>query len=331
MGNLQTEEKKKKPIWKKCWFWVLLVIVVVGIGSCNGSKENSDGGKKVTGKAEQTEQTETIGEQQTEEIGTVSENKTDDVSTDTGVSIAEQVLAEQDGVKVTAVGFDSGMFGPELKVKIENSRDSSVMVQARDVSVNGIMLAGTMFSCDVAAGKQANDEITFMSSELKAAGIKTFGEIELKITVLDGDTWEEVFTTETLTIQTSAYGTFEQTYDDSGYTALEQDGYKIVIKKLESEDSFWGADIYIYIENNSQNNITVQAEDVSIDNIMVESAFSCDVLAGKKAFTTLTLFESDLTDNGITDITNMELKFNVLDSKNYSTLLQTDVVAVEFQ
>ena len=43
----------------------------------------------------------------------------------------------------------------------------------------------TMFSCDVAPGKKANDGITFYSSELKRAGIETIKEIQFQLHIFD--------------------------------------------------------------------------------------------------------------------------------------------------
>jgi len=63
---------------------------------------------------------------------------------------------------------------------------------------------------------------------------------------------------------------------------------------LDREDSFRGADIYVYIENNGDEDIIIQLRDVSLNGFMVDLAFSSDVLAGKKSFDSITFFESDL-------------------------------------
>ena len=82
------------------------------------------------------------------------------------VTVAETVLLDEAGVKITATGFDSDAFlGPELKILIENNADKNLTIQTRSASVNGWMV-GTSISKDVAAGKKANSGITFMSSDL---------------------------------------------------------------------------------------------------------------------------------------------------------------------
>lgn len=332
MSHQEVQEKGKKPFYKKVWFWIVVVIVVIiGVGIGGGDS------KEETGKAVNEEKSvgagDVAGTEAEAEI-TGSKDVTEDAEDATGktdITIAEQVLADSDGIKVTATELGESIYGQEMKLKIENNSDVSVMVQSRDVSVNGIMMPISSFSSDVAAGKSANNSITFPKNELKKAGIDTIGEIELKVTACTSDNWTDIFTTDAQQILTSANGSFEQTYDDSGFVAVDQDGYRVIIKKLEDEESFWGADIYVYIENNSDRDVTIQTRDVSINGCMVEPAFSSDVLAGKKAFDSITFLQSDLENNGIEDITNMELYFHIFDKATWSDIINTDIITVNFQ
>ena len=74
----------------------------------------------------------------------------------TAVSIEEQVLYDENDIKITATGIEDGWLGTELKLLIENNTDQSITVQAKNANVNGYMVT-TMMSADVAAGKKAND------------------------------------------------------------------------------------------------------------------------------------------------------------------------------
>ncbi len=64
---------------------------------------------------------------------------------------------------------------------------------------------------------------------------------------------------------------------------------------------------------------------------MVDPIFSCDIVAGKKAYDTITFLESELKDNGITDITELEIKFHIFDSDSWSSSHDTDAVTVTFE
>ena len=248
------------------------------------------------------------------------------------LTVAEQVCYDENNIKITVTSFDEdGSFmGPELKILVENNGEKNITVQVRDVSINDIMIDGSL-STDVAPGKKANDEISFMSSDLEIANIKTIKKIELYFHIFDSDSWDTISDSGMVTIETSADKSIMQEYDDSGFVAYDQKGYKIVIKKLNDEDSFWGAELAVYVENNSGKDVTVQARDVSINGFMVDPSFSCDVLNGKKAFDTITFFESDLESNNITDITDLEISFHIFDAHSWDTIIDTDAITVKFE
>ncbi len=248
----------------------------------------------------------------------------------TEVTLSEKVIFDQNDVKITATGMDySGFFGPAVKVLIENNSPQNLTVQTRDSAVNGAMIE-TIFSEDVAAGKKANSSIVFTESELKTAEIQTIKDIEFRIHLCDTESYDDVATSETITLTTSADASFNQVFDKLGETLYDADGIKVIAKKLSSEDSFWGSELYLYIENNTNENITIQTKDVSINGFMVDPVFSCDILSGKVAYSSVTFLESDLTNNGITDITELELKLNIFNKETWDDIKETDIIKISF-
>ncbi|MBO5247733.1 MAG: hypothetical protein J6B54_00340 [Clostridia bacterium] len=248
----------------------------------------------------------------------------------TEVTLSEKVIFNQNDVEITVTGMDySGFFGPSVKVLIENNSQKNLTVQTRDSSVNGAMIE-TIFSEDIAAGKKANSSIVFAENELKTAGIQTIKNIEFKIYLFDTESYDDVATSETITLTTSADVSFDQIFDKSGETLYDEDGIKVIAKKLSSRDSFWGSELYLYIENNTEENITIQTKDVSINGFMVDPVFSCEILSGKVAFSSVTFLESDLTDNGIEDITELELKLNIFNKETWDDIKDTDIIKISF-
>ena len=246
-------------------------------------------------------------------------------------TVEEQVLLDQNDIKITlkSLEFD-GLFGPSLKVFIENNSTAPITVQVRDSSINEIMVE-SIFSCDVAPGKKANDKITFMESELEYAQIETIQNFELKFHVFNSDTWDVIFDSTAISIDTISDQEYTQKYDESGIVALDENDIKVVIKRVSSEDSFWGADVYVYIENNTDQDITIQTRDVSINGIMVDPIFSSEVVAGKKAYDTITFLESDLIDNDIKSIDNMELSFHIFETDGWNAIMDTPAIEVNFE
>lgn len=263
-------------------------------------------------------------------------NSTSSTSTDNSadtsnnaVTVEQTVLVDQDNVVITATGMDESVFGPELKLLIENNSDTNLTFQVRNASVNGYMV-DTMMSEDVAAGKKSNTEITFTTSGLKECGIDTFANMEFSFHIFTTDGWDDYLDTDAITVETSAAATYTQTIDDSGEVFYDSDGIKIVGKGLSSDDSIFGPGLIIYIENNSDTDRTVQVIDTSVNGFMIDTVMSQDVVAGKKAITAVTFLSNSLEENSITDITSVETSFHIFDTEDWSNEIDTDPITINF-
>jgi hypothetical protein len=182
-----------------------------------------------------------------------------------------------------------------------------------------------LFSCSVAAGKKANDTIYLSSSGLEAAGITTISDIVISFHVYDSDTYDTLFDTDEIELKTSAYGTVEQPVMDDGKELYNQDGIRIVGKYVD-ENSFWGAGVLLFIENNYGENITVQCDNMSINGFMVTPYFSCAVNNGRMALDDITIMSSDLEENDITSVDDIELVFKIFNPDTYQTIVETDPI-----
>ena len=258
---------------------------------------------------------------------TSTDNSAD--TSDNAVTVEQTVLVDQDNVVITATGMDESVFGPELKLLIENNSDTNLTFQVRNASVNGYM-ADTMMSEDVAAGKKSNMEITFTTSGLKECGIDTFANMEFSFHIFTTDGWDDYLDTDAITVETSAAATYTQTIDDSGEVFYDSDGIKIVGKGFSSDDSIFGPGLIIYIKNNSDTDRTVQVRDTSVNGFMIDTVMSQDVVAGKKAITAVTFLSSSLEENSITDITSVETSFHIFDTEDWSNEIDTDPITINF-
>lgn len=228
----------------------------------------------------------------------VSNNQT--VLEEQEISITETVLVDEAGVKITAKSLNlDGFMGAELNLLIENNSGKDLTFQSRNASVNGYMVE-TMMSVDIVDGKRANDTLIFLNSDLEACGIETIAD------------------------------TFEYTFDSNGHIAFDENGIKIVVKGLSEDDSIFGPGIIVYIENNSNQNITVQTRDVSVNGFMVTPIFSSDVIIGKHAIDSITFLSSELEENAISTFETIELSFHIFDLSDWQTIVDTDVVTITF-
>lgn len=332
----------------------VLSLCVIGCGGNKSGKvdkkiksvsEVNDGGPSVKNVSSNTTKESDDNMSQIEDVSIVSDDSTDttydsgeakvdidtheDSSSSSEISIDEQVIYNDKGIKITATGLEDGWLGTELKLLIENDSSKGITVQARGANVNGYMV-DTMLSSDVAAGKKVNDELTFTTSGLKECGISQIANMEFSLHIFDSETWDGIVDTDMISINTSIADSYVQEVDDAGEVLVNSDGIKIVAKGLSSDDSFWGPGIILYIENNTSENITVQVRDVSINGFMVEPTMSEDIVAGKKAMSAVQFFRSDLEKNNITNISDIELYFHIFDEKTWDTILDTNVINLKF-
>lgn len=246
------------------------------------------------------------------------------------ITISETVLLDEGGVKITAKSLDSdSLFGPEIKVLIENNSDKDLTIQTRKASVNGYMTE-TMFSVDVVAGKKVNDSIVFMSSALASCGIETIADFEFAFHIFTTADWETYLDSSMIQLKTSIASTYQYTFDDSGDIVYNSGGIKIVAKGFAEEDSFMGPSMLVYLENDSGRDITVQARDVSVNGFMIDPIFSSDILNGKRAVSTITFMSEDLDANEITKIETLELSFHIFDFLDWDTIADTDIITLSF-
>ncbi len=275
--------------------------------------------------AEAGEQSAEAGEQSAEAEGNGSAAAAGQDSGAGAVSIEEQTLIEQDGIKITALEYVSdSIWGDGIKVLIENETDKDVMVGCNALIVNDYMIHD-LFASDVAAGKKAKETIYLSSTELKAAGIGTVGRIEIYFHVYDSNTYDLLFDSDCVTIETSAVGSMDTTANDEGTELYNEDGIRIIGKTVD-ENSFWGTAILLYIENMSGRNVGINVDDMSINGFMLTPFFSTTVYDGKKCVDDITIMSSDLENNGITSIDEVELKFHIYDSDSYETIADSDPI-----
>lgn len=296
---------------RKLFGLTLALILVFSLSACGGSSTQ----KPITD--DESTQTSTADQSTTQESESTAET--------TAVTIENTVLLDQDGLIITAKELvDDSIWGMGVKVLIENNTEENLGVQCNSLIVNNYMITD-LFSCSVAAGKKANDTIYLSSSGLEATGITTISDIVISFHVYDSDTYDTLFDTDEIELKTSAYGTVEQPVMDDGKELYNQDGIRIVGKYVD-ENSFWGAGVLLFIENNYGENITVQCDNMSINGFMVTPYFSCAVNNGRMALDDITIMSSDLEENDITSVDDIELVFKIFNPDTYQTIVETDPI-----
>ena len=135
--------RKKKPVYKRAWFWILVVLAAIlvlgiGCGMCAGPVFMK------TSELDPPASTDVgipapIAEPQKSDNDISIEEQADDAARE--ISLSEQTVYDAAGIRVTILSLDmkGSFFGPEIKLLVENASDKEITVQARALSINGLM------------------------------------------------------------------------------------------------------------------------------------------------------------------------------------------------
>lgn len=283
--------KPKKPIYKRIWFWILAVIVAMMF----------------------------VPSENTEQSGSLPSAEVQ-APTEAPVTIEESVIFEEGGIRITVKGIEDGFTGKLINVLVENDTSDNLAVSCSDFVVNGISMNGYMY-INVAAGKKTNDTISFSNSSLKTAGVDKIATIStIDAYVSDTDTYKKVRNID-FEISTSVAATYVQAIDDSGDILYENKGVTIVDKGIH--DSFTGGTVVVLVKNDTDGDIIVQADNVSVNGCTVSTLHSSTVRAGTACFSEISLFGSDLEENEIESIEEVTFELKILEPNTFKRLGKT--------
>lgn len=304
------------------WIATVLCLSVFAAMALGSGQSDSDETRQIVSDEEQ---------EKTDDDESTSDASEDSVdSSEAVVTIDEQVLVDQDGIVVTATEYvTDSIWGDGVKLLLENNSDRDVTVGCNALIVNDYMITD-LFSSEIAAGKKSNETLYLSSRQLNAAGIENAGKIEIYFHIYDSSTYDPVFDSECVVIQTSEYANMDTTPNDAGTELYNQDGIRIVGKTVD-ENSFWGTAVLLYLENNSGKNVGISVDDMSVNGFMMSPFFSTTIYEGKKSIDDITVFSSDLEENGIKTIEEVELKFHIYDADSYSTIADSEPITFTAQ
>ncbi|ANU48212.1 hypothetical protein ADH76_11775 [Enterocloster clostridioformis] len=187
---------------KKLFLATLLTTSIILSACSSGTSEAPTQPVSVSQKSEDTKSEAKNDTKETSAYDTPAEETNAEAPSDE-VTLEEKEIYNQDNIIVTATGLKmDGFWGPEITLLVENNSDKNLTIQPRNSSVNGYMIDLQM-SCDVAAGKKANDGMVISNSDLEKCGIDTIADIEFSLHIFESDSWESYVDTEPIKLTTS--------------------------------------------------------------------------------------------------------------------------------
>lgn len=235
----------------------------------------------------------------------------------------QQVLVDDENVKVEITGVEhSGLWGYTWDLSIENkTEDTNLMVAMENVSVNGVM-SDPLFATEVAAGKKANTSVSWSDEEFETNNIEEVTAVEFELHVYDYDDWmADAYVDEQMTVYPMGEDAAESVSRESSEEDMilfDNDQCSMVIKSV-NPDGDWGYTLNVYMENKTDMNLMFSVNDASINDIMCDPFWATTIAAGKSGHSEIYWFSDTLEENGITDVTTIDLPITVYDEDDIMT------------
>ena len=251
-------------------------------------------------------------------------------SFDKTAELEGQVVWDADGVKVEATGIAyDPISGPTILLSAENTTDRDLTIQADSVAVNGFMV-NVGFSLNLPAQGKAQGSVVMPYASLALADIDRVATVELALRILDRVSYEVVAVSDTAVLVTTAAEGYEHEYDESGQTAYDANGVRLILKGIDESRLFSeGAALIVYMVNDTDKTVCVQAQNITVNGYEFTSAMSTTVLPSKRAVDILTFFDMDMEEYGIENIDSVELSFKIVEEDDWRVIDETDMITVE--
>lgn len=310
---------------KKFASFLLSALLVLSLAACgnNGSAQSTASENNVSSTSSEAESSTVATEEPT-----ATPEPTEEPSAHT--TLEETVLLDESGIKVTATDLTDYGGTPDLKLHVENNTDGDIMIQTSEyAAVNGCMVRA-IASIQASAGESTDDTVMFLNADFEEAGIETVSDIKLSVRALDAN-WSEICSSDYVTVKTSAYGTVETPAVD-GDVLYDEGGVKIVMLGTGEEDDYdfyFPTYVKLYIENNTDQDITVKTLDFKANGEITQCSLSADLFAGTRRFTELRLDADSCTQNGITELKDLSFYFSVCDLTTWNEITKSDTVTLE--
>lgn len=311
---------------KKFTSFLLSALLILSLAACGSSGSAQSTASESS--ADSTVSSEAESSAAATEEPTATPEPTEEPSTHT--TLEETVLLDEGGIKVTATDLTDYGGTPDLKLHVENNTDGDIMIQTSEyAAVNGCMVRA-IASIQASAGESTDDTVMFLNADFEEAGIETVSDIKLAVRAIDAD-WSEICSSDYVTVKTSAYGTVETPAVD-GDVLYDEGGVKIVMLGTgedEDYDFYFPTYVKLYIENNTDQDITVKTLDFKANGEITQCSLSSDMFAGTRRFTELRLDADSCTQNGITELKDLSFYFSICDLTTWNEITKSDTVTLE--
>lgn len=213
--------------------------------------------------------------------------------------------------------------GYVLKTVIENKSDEDYFYSIDSCSINGVSV-DAFFYAEVKAGKKAVEKVEISDFVLEGTGIGEYTDIEMEISVAK-DILEAPVAERTVHYYPQGAdkaakfvrqpAATDKILVDNAYITLTAVG-------MGHDDEYEATEVHLYLENKSDKDLTIEAESVSVNDIMLDPYYYDTVAAGKVKFSVLSWDDYELEEKEIEKIERVEMNISGYGETDYLDILE---------
>lgn len=266
--------------------------------------------------------------------GPASKKDKDDKKEDGGkdksaITLGQTVVVDNSEclVMITGAKFEE-YYGLVLKVYVENkSAETTYCFSTKDTSVNG-MQCGSSFYETVAPGKKANGILSISESSFSGFDIGDYTDIETTFYAYDEDNYDYIFE-ETVRVFPFGYDkavayTHPAAATDVVIVDNEYATVTVVKRGYDEYNDYYNVELFI--QSKCDKGLHLYSSDESVNGYMVDGYMSSrDLTPGKCEYATLEWSVSDLKENDISTVSQIEFTLKIEDRNSWDTLTETTV------
>ena len=236
-----------------------------------------------------------------------------------GYELEEISVLDDDRIAIKITGMENDeIWGPVLKVEMENKTDKKLEFTVNEASVNGVSYF-SYFDSELPAGKKANDKISFSDEELNET-LGEFTDIWLRFRVREAGNWdaddlaqEEVHV---YPLGQEAASRYVYTPDGDDKVLVDNEDCTVILTGGKTGD-FWAYAMGVFVENKTDRTLSFTADDVSLNGYVCDPYWSVRVQPHGMSISDMAWSEDELKENGIKTVEELEYFFRVYESEGW--------------
>lgn len=302
----------------KKFYTVFIIAALLSFAACGASDSDKEPDSAVTATSALEKDALSSTFQDSEQPK--KEDNTDEAANATA-SAGNSVVVDTEHCSFKILSMDTQNDSDSIvEVQLKNKTTLNLMFSIDNVSVNGVMY-NPFWSCLVEAGQSYNTSILFNADELNKIGVSELTCLKFLLTVYDHDDWTaDNLVSEKLAFYPSgeaAATVAQRTPQSTDFFVCDTEDFSIAITDFKPDNTL-GYLVDAYFKNNTAKNLTFSFDEVYVNGYRCEPFWSSYVTSEAAAYETLYLYLSDLEENGIAEVTELQFKLSVYDEDDWA-------------